>query len=369
MDPVSQAALGAVVGQAAGHRRLGYRAAVVGALAGALPDVDVLFSLGGDYFDQLILHRGITHSLFFAPVVGPLLGALAWRLEARRAPPGGGDRRGRLGTWILVTTLALLSHPLLDYLTPYGTQLLLPFSRTRFAVNAMPIIDPVYTALLVLGLVVAACWRSLPAARVAVATLAVSCAYLGYGAWLNLAAEREAAQQLAADGIAEAHVAAFPTLLQVHYRRVVARTPEEDRVGFISMWQPCEIDWSVAPRTPEHRIVEELRATREGRIFDWFTMGWARYRLEAADGGLRVLGTDLRYGFTGDPDRSIFSISAVVDLASGILRPVQAGSAAADATAQRLALLFQEAYAPACRLGGMETAQDSALHRDTPAGD
>ena len=32
MDPVSQAALGAVVGQAAGHRRLGYRAAALGAV-------------------------------------------------------------------------------------------------------------------------------------------------------------------------------------------------------------------------------------------------------------------------------------------------------------------------------------------------
>ncbi len=368
MDPVSQAALGAVVGQAAGHRRLGYRAAVAGALAGALPDVDVLFSLGGDYFDQLVLHRGITHSLFFAPVVGPLLGALAWRLEGHRAAPHDGRPRGRLGAWMLVTTLALFSHPLLDYLTPYGTQLLLPFSRARFAVNAMPIIDPVYTGLLLLGLVVAARWRSLPAARVAVATLAISCAYLGYGAWLNVAAEREATRQLAASGVTDAHVAAFPTILQVHYRRVVARTPREDRVGFISMWHPCEIDWSVAPRTPGHRMVEELRATREGRIFDWFTMGWARYRLEASDGGVRVLGTDLRYGFTGDPDRSIFSISAVADLAGGILRPVQAGSAAADATAQRLALLFQEAYAPACRLGGMETDEDSARRRDAPSG-
>ena len=32
MDPFSQAALGAVVGQAAGHRSLGYRAAAYGAL-------------------------------------------------------------------------------------------------------------------------------------------------------------------------------------------------------------------------------------------------------------------------------------------------------------------------------------------------
>ena len=93
MDPISQAALGAVAGQIAGHRKLGYRAAAIGALAGAAPDIDLLFSIGGDYFDQLVLHRGITHSLFFAPVFGPMLGWLVWRIEQARglAPPD--DRR------------------------------------------------------------------------------------------------------------------------------------------------------------------------------------------------------------------------------------------------------------------------------------
>jgi inner membrane protein len=61
MDPVTQAALGAVVGQAVGHRRLGYRAAGIGALAGMLPDADVLLTLSGDLFDEVVHHRGITH--------------------------------------------------------------------------------------------------------------------------------------------------------------------------------------------------------------------------------------------------------------------------------------------------------------------
>ncbi|MFU8815255.1 MAG: metal-dependent hydrolase [Pseudomonadales bacterium] len=125
MDPISQAALGAVVGQAVGHRRLGYRAAAVSALAGALPDVDVLFSLRGDFFDELVLHRGITHSLFFGPVAGPALGYLTYRYEHwRSARRGSGSRiageargRRRLAPWMWVVSLALLSHPLLDYLT------------------------------------------------------------------------------------------------------------------------------------------------------------------------------------------------------------------------------------------------------------
>ena len=351
MDPFSQAALGAVVGQAAGHARLGYRAAVVGALAGALPDIDVLFSLGGDYFDQLRLHRGITHSLLFVALAGPLLGAAAWWLEGRRraaaADPGG----GRLSPWLRVATLALLSHPLLDLLTPYGTQLLLPFSDARLAVNAMPIIDPLYTLILAAGLLAAGrLWRA-QATRIAVISLALSCAYLGYGAYLNDAARREATRQLAAAGVTDARVAAFPTILQVHYRRVVARTEHEDRVGFLSMWRPCEIRWQRARRHPDGAAIRRFQDTREGRIFHWFTMGWARYRLEPGDaGGSRITATDLRYGFSDDPDRSIFNASALVDLAGRIVGPVQAGRDAADANAARVATLFRETYAADCPL-------------------
>lgn len=345
MDPFSQAALGAVVGQAVGHRRLGYRAAVLGAAAGALPDVDVLFSVGGDYFDQLVTHRGITHSLLFAPVMGPLLGLAAWWWRRpRENPPGGAGP----WAWILVATLALLSHPLLDLLTPYGTQLLLPFSNARFALNVMPIIDPLYTLLLAGGLIAAARGWPHQAPAVAVATLVLSCAYIGYAAHLNQAAERLASRQLAAAGVRPVALAAFPTILQIHYRRVVARTPEEDRVGFVSMWRPCEIQWHRAPRRAAPDTVAEFLATREGRIFHWFTMGWARYRVEPGPEGSSLVATDLRYGFTDDPNRSIFTASADLDSSGRLTGPVKAGRDGADATLARLRLLFRDTYAAAC---------------------
>jgi inner membrane protein len=354
MDPISQAALGAVTGQAVGQARLGMRAAAVGAVAGALPDIDVLFSISGDYFDQLVLHRGITHSLLFAPVAGPILGALVWWCERRRLAPDGSAAPdlGRLGMWMLVVGLALLSHPLLDVLTPYGTQLLLPFSDARFAINAMPIIDPAYTLILLIGLLAAArLWRH-RAQTVAAFTLTLSCSYLAWGAYLNDAAEREARRQLLAAGIGAARVTAFPTILQLHYRRVVARLPDEDRVGFLSLWRPCEIEWTSAPRGVPDRARAAFLATREGRIFDWFAMGWARYRVQVDATGARLVATDLRYGFTEDPDRSIFLAYAPLDALGTLVGPVRAGQDRGDANTERLALLFQEAYAPACAVLG-----------------
>ena len=123
MDPFSQAALGAVVAQASAQHKLGFRVVAVGAMAGAMPDIDVFFA--EDYFHNLQIHRGITHSLFFAPVMGPILGYLIYKYECHRS----NDliNKERMRYWMLAMFLAL-SHPLLDVLTPYGTQLLLPFS-------------------------------------------------------------------------------------------------------------------------------------------------------------------------------------------------------------------------------------------------
>lgn len=348
MDPVSQAALGAVVGQAAGHARLGYRAAVVGALAGAVPDIDVLFAVGGDYFDQLELHRGITHSLLFAPVAGPLAGLALWRWEKRRDSRESANR-ARLLTWVAVITLALWSHPLLDLMTPYGTQLLLPFSNARFAINAMPIIDPVYTLLLLGGLLLAARGLRERARGAALVTLALSCSYLGYAWYLNGVAEREASRQLALQGIGDARVSAFPTLLQIHYRRVVARTDAEDRVGYLSLWQPCDIDWASAPREPLP-AVDRFLGTREGRIFHWFTMGWIRYHVEELRDGLWLRATDLRYGFDTDPNRSIFSVSVGVNESGALRSGVRAGRTLIDERSARLTRLLEDTYAPLCRL-------------------
>ncbi|TNF80275.1 MAG: metal-dependent hydrolase [Gammaproteobacteria bacterium] len=355
MDPFSQAALGAVVAQAAGHRTLGYRAAVYGALAGALPDVDVLFSLNGDFVDQLVSHRGITHSLFFAPVIGPALGWLIWyREKMRREDPG--PRH----IWMWAITLALLSHPLLDLLTPYGTQLMLPFSDARFAVNAMPIIDPVYTGLLALGLFAA--WlpplrRHVPASAVALLILTVSSTYLGYGWLQGVRTEAVARAQLEAKGVVPSQLAAFPTILQVHLRRVVARTSTEDRVGFYSTWAPCEIEWQTAPRMRDRDRLGPFLASREGRVFDWFTMGWARYDLQEAVNGLQLAVNDLRYGFDDDPLSSIFSISAKLDPTGLPIQTLAAGQVGPQDPAGTFDRLVQETYAPACRIFSRQTAR------------
>jgi len=94
-----------------------------------LPDADVVgFSFGVEYGDPWG-HRGATHSLLFAAAAGALAGVSAriLGLPARRT--------------MLVATLVLASHGLLDTLTNggLGSALFWPFDLTRYFAPRNPI--------------------------------------------------------------------------------------------------------------------------------------------------------------------------------------------------------------------------------------
>jgi membrane-bound metal-dependent hydrolase YbcI (DUF457 family) len=130
MDSITQSLLGAVVAQAGFRRTLGGRAVVAGAVLGAVPDLDVVAGLFGPYANWLH-HRGVTHSIFFGPIAGPLFGWGLWCFFRWRAPRRGEPETRsspeQLRAWIWLSIFALFTHPLIDLFTSYGTQLLAPY--------------------------------------------------------------------------------------------------------------------------------------------------------------------------------------------------------------------------------------------------
>jgi len=301
MDPITQAALGAAVGHACVGKQLGYRrAALWGAVAGAFPDIDTYVAgmISEDPLIRIQLHRGITHSLFFAPFVGPIWAWLLWR-RSRDAPATS------YWPWLILITVALLSHPLLDACTHYGTQLLSPFTDRRFAFPAIPVIEPLYTLMLFVGLAVAAWLPARPARLTTSLALLVSTGYLLFGLKLNVDAENWARKDLESRGIIASEVYAFPTIFQLPLRRLVARTPSDDYVGFVSMAQPCPVRWGRQPRESDAELAT-FRATPEARTFDWFASGLTTYY---RDGSKLILG-DLRYGYTNDARQGFWRLEA-----------------------------------------------------------
>ena len=106
-----------------------------------MPDLDVFYD-HGDPISNMTLHRTESHALFYLTLLSPLL---AW-LMARLFSAGQHFRHWWGAVW-----LALITHPLLDLMTVYGTQLGLPFTNTPFAVGSIFIIDPLYTLPMIIG--------------------------------------------------------------------------------------------------------------------------------------------------------------------------------------------------------------------------
>jgi inner membrane protein len=310
MDPLTQGLLGASFGQALCGRALGRHALVMGALVGMAPDLDVLANATGP-LAEWTWHRSVTHSLWFGPVIGPLVGYGFWKWKG-----------GLLRAWILLAVMALLTHPLLDLFTTYGTQLLSPFSNRRFALDAVAIIDPAYSLLLAGGIVIGlrAGLATEASRHAGWAALGLSSLYLALGLFVNERIEGVARDELRAQGIEASRVAAYPTLLQLPYRRVVARSGDDVRVGWLSLLRPRPIQWEdfTQARGP---LVEAARATPEAQLFEWFAMGEATPRVERASDGSVVEFDDLRFGLPGAPRDGFWGVRVRLDADARPLGP------------------------------------------------
>lgn len=294
MDTLTHMALGACIGQAIGYKKMGRKALVYGAFAAFLPDLDVLATpFLGDY-GSWKYHRHLSHALWFVPLIGAALAAGLWRFYERKNEKQQGVEFGR---WLAVMVLAILSHPLLDFCTIYGTQLFAPFSNHRFEISAISIIDPVYSGILCLAMGALLFRKGRERARfLAVSAIALTTAYIAMGWGLNMRAENLAARQLDDQHIAYQKVEAFTTIFQPFLRRVVVTEPHQVRVGFVSTFDPQHIQWACQKQVSDS-MKRTILDTHDGGMLSWFsnqTVG-----LATGNAPDLVVVSDLRYGIPG----------------------------------------------------------------------
>ncbi|MDT0631137.1 metal-dependent hydrolase [Rubrivirga sp. S365] len=310
MDSLTQAVLGAAVGEAVAGPRVGRRAALWGAVAGTLPDLDVLAYPWLDTAAELHVHRGLTHGLAFSFVAGPVLGWAVWRFErwrAGRSPdrPGGLRPARSAGTWRLWTAVwfaALLTHPLLDVFTVYGTQLLAPFSDRPFAVGSVFIVDPLYTVPLA-GFLLAALVTRRPGRRRVWAGwgLAVSTAYLAWGLVAQQAAHRAALRALDAEGVRPARVLTAAAPLTTLLWRSVAEVETDSGTVYLTGLRSLlddGPDMTFRATAARRNLLAPYAGSRPAETLRWFSRGWLRVRPAppGADSAGGVVVADVRFG-------------------------------------------------------------------------
>lgn len=227
MDSISQAVLGASVAgivAPAGYRR---KALLLGACLGTLPDLDVFINYG-DAVRNFTYHRAFSHSLF---VLAPL-SIIIW-LALRQFWPRIRESQYR---WLAAIALALLTHPLLDAHTAYGTQLFWPLDVAPTMWATLFIVDPAYTLPLLAGVLLTVIWplkrRGILALR---AGVWISCSYVAWTWVAQAIVMNHAAESLEAIGITDAAVFTTPTPLNSLLWRVVVKTEDSYLEGFDSL--------------------------------------------------------------------------------------------------------------------------------------
>lgn len=88
MDSLTQIVLGAAVGEAVLGKKVGNKAMLYGAIAGTIPDLDVMAAYFTDTTKALAMHRGFTHSIAFSALFAPVFGWLVTRYEKYKEVKG-----------------------------------------------------------------------------------------------------------------------------------------------------------------------------------------------------------------------------------------------------------------------------------------
>lgn len=315
MDSLSQIALGSAVAIGAmGRRTAVWKAATWGAIAGTLPDLDVVID-HGDALLNMVLHRAESHALFWLTLFAPLLAWVVSRVH-REAH--------LLRRWWLALWLVLITHPLLDAMTVYGTRLLLPFTDHPFGVGSVFIIDPAYTLPLVVGVVAAL--QAKDAARGLRwngVGLVLSTAYLAWGVMAQTLVEQQVRSSLRAQGIVAERVLVTPAPFQTLLWRVVALPDDPADPHFLEAYVSL-VDGARPVRFTAHDRGAALMA-RHGQVaavqrLRAFAGGFVKLSA-TPDGQLRI--TDLRMG--QEPDYVFnFDLGPLDALGSAPARQVSA---------------------------------------------
>jgi inner membrane protein len=278
MDSITQIALGATVSAAVGLKPFGRNVLLAGAFFGTLPDLDVFIDYG-NAIDNYTSHRGFSHSLFVLTLLSLALYTIAINLKPH-------FKAHKLALFLTIF-LPLITHPLLDTFTTYGTQLLWPLTSPPIAWHSVFIIDPLYTLPLLMSMLYL--WfshnqaRSLTLNKIA---LLVSCCYLGWGKIAQANITTRAQQD---DLVINNMLLVMPTPFNSVYWRVLSYQGDNYYEAFTYVGDQTPLQW--AHYNSNRDLIAHSQPEYLPRL-EWFSHGWLRF--DNVQGQLQI--TDLRLG-------------------------------------------------------------------------
>ncbi len=351
MDSLTQIVLGAAVGEITLGKKVGNRAILWGAVGGTIPDLDVITGFFVSEIQELAYHRGFSHSIVFSILGAFLFGYLIHRMYASSyhrwfaflgwfgIPMGIGlfmtrifdvstvswlPLMGVLGImgyalyrryfmrvlsppeasvrdWQWLFFWSLLTHPILDCFTTYGTQLFQPFSSYRVAFNAISVADPIYTTPFLLC-IIALCFyhRANPLRRrLAWIGIGISSAYLLFTVVNKTIINSIWTETLERNSINYQRYMTSPTILNNILWFCLAETEEGYYYGLYSHFDSERgVQYSFIPHDKD--LIDPKKDDFTINTLTWFANDYYNITEEAG----QLIMNDLRFGIYDEPDGS-----------------------------------------------------------------
>ncbi|SIS81449.1 inner membrane protein [Zobellia uliginosa] len=297
MDSLTQIVLGAAVGEAVLGKKVGNKAMLYGAIAGTIPDLDVMARFFFDTVTATEIHRGFSHSIFFSILFAPIFGWLISKIE-RKGPASFRD-------WSWLMFWGLFTHPVLDAFTTWGTQLFWPFEM-RLAFQNIFVIDPLYTLPFIVFLIMAMRQKKTSPKRKRYnwLGLTVSTAYLVTTLILKWVAYRQFSYSLEAQGIAYEKLDTRPTPFNTILWSANVDAGDAYLIGEYSFFDTKEIVFRSYAKN--HQLLGDLRSDEKIERLIKVTEGW--YTINKKED--RLYFNDLRFGLISlDPKESRFAFT------------------------------------------------------------
>ncbi|MXN88720.1 metal-dependent hydrolase [Pasteurella canis] len=287
MDSLTQFVLGSAIQGVGMGKYQGRKSLVYGGLLGTLPDLDV-FIRYADPISSMTYHRGFSHSIFLLTALAFLI---TWITFKRKSHLPFTFRR-----LFLTLTLALVTHPIIDAMTVYGTQLFWPLPFEPITFSTVFVIDPIYTLPLVFTCIWAYC-KKLDSRSVTAMSIALlfGCIYFTIGFLGRSYHEQRVENMLTQQGIEVDKVLATPTPFNTVLWRVLAIDKQGNLYDAISGW----LD-NGSPEFIKIPLNLELKAniiadSPQLQRLEWFSGHWIHY--EQIEN--QLIASDTRMGLAG----------------------------------------------------------------------
>jgi len=288
MDTITHALIGASLAHASQprkvsghHLKLSHRISL-GALAAAFPDIDYATYLIDPLSFISDWHRAETHSFLLLPFWAILLALLFTYITHQKT---------YLKEAFIICSLSLGSHIFADLITSWGTQIYAPVIDTRYAIGTTFVIDPYFSAIIILGLLIGLIRRNPVATRTGIACLLL---YISFQATLKMQASNIARQQVVINNWNASDIYTLPQPFSPFHWKIVIASGEHYYMSYLNLmgrthypFLPEAIAILIQHYRPENSLNWQ-RFNRYGNITEskhiqsaWNHSAFSRYRLFA----------------------------------------------------------------------------------------